>query len=760
MPDAAPSPELLIEHADFVRALARRLLADADAAEDVAQESLLAALVRPPRSAGRLRAWLASVARRQATQRLRADGRRRAREDAVAAAAAAPTSPAEVVEREAARAAVVRALLAVPEPSRAVLLATYYEGLPPRRIAARLGVPVETVRTRHRRGIAALRRRLEEDEGLAGSTFALALAPLARGPRAAAPLAASGTGLGVAAVAAAAVVAVALAVRARPDVGAGASAVDLADAAAARGPEELELRAEPSARELAVRGIADGPAATSSTDVRTLAGPAAPAATRTTGLALRFTGPDRRRLAPERVEVELRPESGGGSPRTVEVLGADGASFSDLPAGVWLARARGPGFAHREQRFDLTTGDANEVDELGRPRFVERLFLWPDGWAAIAVRTADGGAFRGAADSLGIAPDELFVAAFAARVRLDPPRGADDGATPEAATFHPVHGHGQWELPGSAVGSLELHRAPPLWVGLELHGVPLGWELLAPGDREVAFELDEADLASVFASVTLRPVDAHGGASLLGAKGTLKADVSSHRRDEHFDVAPRSNGTLRFERVVPGPYELVVAWREAEHQQRFDLAPGERLDLGDVALADRPGVLVRAVDERGEPLPAWIELAAYVPGHRPEDLFSPNLHRFAGDGEHALPAPTAPSIVRALGVARLPGPGGMRHAPSGERSAIVRLDPDAPPAGPLVLVVHRAVDVDFDAPPGTLEVLDELDLIVARPEPEDGAPRAELVPARYRVRRLGAEGRVLGEVAFDVRGPGLRVTVP
>ena len=47
MPET-PGPELLSQHRSFLKSLARRLLRDEHAAEDVVQESYLAALERPP----------------------------------------------------------------------------------------------------------------------------------------------------------------------------------------------------------------------------------------------------------------------------------------------------------------------------------------------------------------------------------------------------------------------------------------------------------------------------------------------------------------------------------------------------------------------------------------------------------------------------------------------------------------------------------------------------------------------------------------
>src|SRR5258705_10488158 len=56
-------PELLLAHAGFVRSVARSLLADENAVDDVVQQTWLAALEKPPREPGALRRWLARGAR-------------------------------------------------------------------------------------------------------------------------------------------------------------------------------------------------------------------------------------------------------------------------------------------------------------------------------------------------------------------------------------------------------------------------------------------------------------------------------------------------------------------------------------------------------------------------------------------------------------------------------------------------------------------------------------------------------------------------
>jgi RNA polymerase sigma-70 factor (ECF subfamily) len=166
-------------HDRALRGLAQSLLSDVHAAEDVAQDAWLAALERrsPPAS---LPAWLTGVARHLAAKLRRGDERRARREQDSARSEAEP-SAGEILEREAARARVVAAVFALEEPYRGTVLLRYFENLPPRTIARRHGVPVETVRTRLKRAHEALRGRLDGEFG-ERRAWALLLAPLARAP--------------------------------------------------------------------------------------------------------------------------------------------------------------------------------------------------------------------------------------------------------------------------------------------------------------------------------------------------------------------------------------------------------------------------------------------------------------------------------------------------------------------------------------------------------------------------------------------------
>ncbi len=188
MTDPASKP--LLAHTGFVRELARRLVLDEADADDVAQQTWLAALRRPPDGSRDVRPWLATVVRNTAWSLFR--GRRRQRERE--AAAARPEAVHDRRGRERLLRLVTGAVLSLDEPYRETVLLRFFEGLPPREIARQQSVPVETVRTRVRRALAQLRKKLDEAHEVHGAhgdsrpAWATLLLPLCRLP---APVAAT-----------------------------------------------------------------------------------------------------------------------------------------------------------------------------------------------------------------------------------------------------------------------------------------------------------------------------------------------------------------------------------------------------------------------------------------------------------------------------------------------------------------------------------------------------------------------------------------
>ena len=177
-----PQIEALLRQREWLRAIARCLVDDENDVDDVEQRTWLAAL-RSPRQVVASRAWLRRVVRNAVVDEHRSASRRLVRETAAARAEAVPDTARLVAQAEAQR-AVAHAVTALAEPYRTTILLRYLDALPPREIASRMGVPVETVRTRLKRAHAQLRADLDRECG-DRRAWALALLPLTRtGPSA------------------------------------------------------------------------------------------------------------------------------------------------------------------------------------------------------------------------------------------------------------------------------------------------------------------------------------------------------------------------------------------------------------------------------------------------------------------------------------------------------------------------------------------------------------------------------------------------
>ena len=178
-------PEALLAHEDFVRRIAGSLLGGGSDVDDVVQDAWLRSLQQEqdPRVP---RAWLARVTRNLAFLHYRKGNRQRARERR-AAHPDRVSSTADVLAREELRRKVFRAVLALKENQRECIVARYFDGLPPREIAQIMSVPVSTVRSRIRRGRAALRMSLEREFG-AGPSHWLGSLVLLSGRTSGAPM--------------------------------------------------------------------------------------------------------------------------------------------------------------------------------------------------------------------------------------------------------------------------------------------------------------------------------------------------------------------------------------------------------------------------------------------------------------------------------------------------------------------------------------------------------------------------------------------
>ncbi len=172
--DRSALTQLVERHQHVLLGHARALVGEGGAHEDVVQEVYLKLLERPPElppevsgnadaERAHLRSWLHKVTRNQCMDALRAESRRRSREEEAAASEVAPsrsTAGAELVEQRDTRAAVERSLQALPNEQREVLVLRLLGDRSYKEIAEITGKKIGTVGWLISEGLKSLSERL------------------------------------------------------------------------------------------------------------------------------------------------------------------------------------------------------------------------------------------------------------------------------------------------------------------------------------------------------------------------------------------------------------------------------------------------------------------------------------------------------------------------------------------------------------------------------------------------------------------------
>jgi len=144
--------------------IARSALAVAADAEDVTQATFVSAwqargTFDPDR--GSLGHWLIGIVRRRTIDRLRVLQRERRDQDAVARALDGPDPGTAAVDTVIAQVVIADALAQLPEQQRQVLQLAFFDDLTHQQVASLTGLPLGTVKSHLRRGLAQLRQRWE-----------------------------------------------------------------------------------------------------------------------------------------------------------------------------------------------------------------------------------------------------------------------------------------------------------------------------------------------------------------------------------------------------------------------------------------------------------------------------------------------------------------------------------------------------------------------------------------------------------------------
>jgi RNA polymerase sigma-70 factor, ECF subfamily len=153
--------ELFRRHAGAVFGLARRVLGDAGRAEEIVQEVFVRLWNEPERfdpERGSLRSFLLAQAHGRAVDVLRSDSARKDREERDARRTAESGYDVEREVWDLAVADTVRkAVDTLPEDERRAIQLAYFGGRTYREVAAALGAPEGTVKSRIRSGLMRLR---------------------------------------------------------------------------------------------------------------------------------------------------------------------------------------------------------------------------------------------------------------------------------------------------------------------------------------------------------------------------------------------------------------------------------------------------------------------------------------------------------------------------------------------------------------------------------------------------------------------------
>jgi RNA polymerase sigma-70 factor, ECF subfamily len=167
--DVAALRVLYNDHARRAMAVAVRVLRSESEAEDVVQETFLEIWRRAAQfdnQRGGAAAWVVTIARSRAIDRLRSSGTS-SRAIEAASGSLVPTAerlPSEEAERRRDEVRVAAALGELPAEQRQTIELAYFEGLSQSEIAAKTGSPLGTVKMRVKLAMGKLAKSLKPDE--------------------------------------------------------------------------------------------------------------------------------------------------------------------------------------------------------------------------------------------------------------------------------------------------------------------------------------------------------------------------------------------------------------------------------------------------------------------------------------------------------------------------------------------------------------------------------------------------------------------
>jgi RNA polymerase sigma-70 factor (ECF subfamily) len=151
--DESVLAEIYDRYSSLVYGLALKVTGNPSAAEDVAQEVFVTLWERPERfdpARGTMRAYLGTLTHRRAVDLIRREEARKRRETRTTAEPEVSTDMADLALRSVACQQVRAAVASLPDAQREAVELAYYQGRTYRQVAADLGIPEGTAKSRLR----------------------------------------------------------------------------------------------------------------------------------------------------------------------------------------------------------------------------------------------------------------------------------------------------------------------------------------------------------------------------------------------------------------------------------------------------------------------------------------------------------------------------------------------------------------------------------------------------------------------------------
>jgi len=176
----AATVEELLAHVGWLRLLAQGLTQNSDDADDLAQDTWIAAQHRRPEARESLRPWFNRVARNSLRMRSRSAERRRAREQVSLTLQDEVPTPEALVAKAELQTLLVGLVLRLKEPYRSTVLLHFFEGIPLAEIARSQEIAASTARWRLKTALDQLKTELDKEAG-GRQSWLLMLTPLPQG---------------------------------------------------------------------------------------------------------------------------------------------------------------------------------------------------------------------------------------------------------------------------------------------------------------------------------------------------------------------------------------------------------------------------------------------------------------------------------------------------------------------------------------------------------------------------------------------------